>query len=137
MLFRSDIMPILQALALRGHPLALPCSAGNALPPLFRRWKEGAAMTRGLQGIPEPDATALLAAPDVILTPIVGFDRRGWRLGHGAGYYDRAIFAARLRGPVLAIGFAYAAQECEAIPAEAHDAAMDMIVTEDAILRMG
>ncbi len=82
---------------------------------------------------PLPDQAIL--DPDLVILPLVGFDRTGVRLGHGRGYYDRAIAALAARGvrPTL-VGIGFAAQEVEAIPAEPHDARLDWIVTENEAL---
>jgi 5-formyltetrahydrofolate cyclo-ligase len=78
-----------------------------------------------------PPPGAPIAEPDLILVPLVAFDRRGHRLGYGRGYYDRAIAAARANGRrVPLVGLAFAVQEVELIPAEPHDVRLDWVVTE-------
>jgi 5-formyltetrahydrofolate cyclo-ligase len=66
----------------------------------------------------------------VVLVPLLAFDRRGWRLGYGGGYYDRTLRALRAEGPLLAIGLGYAAQEVAAVPHDEKDERVDLIVTE-------
>jgi 5-formyltetrahydrofolate cyclo-ligase len=61
---------------------------------------------------------------------MLAFDRRGYRLGYGGGFYDRTLAALRATGPVTAIGFAFAAQEVPEVPSDATDARLDAIVTE-------
>ena len=91
-------------------------------------------------GIGEPDTTARIGARwlDVVFLPLVGFDRRGLRLGAGGGYYDRAFAFRRLRhvwhAPRL-VGLAYAFQQLEHIEAAPHDVPMDAVVTEEGITR--
>lgn len=68
--------------------------------------------------------------PDLILAPLLAFDRRGGRLGQGGGYYDRCIAGLRASGTVFVIGLAYAGQEAPLIPVEAHDQRLDAILTE-------
>jgi 5-formyltetrahydrofolate cyclo-ligase len=71
------------------------------------------------------------AAPSLLLVPLLAFDARGFRLGHGGGYYDRTIAAMRADGDaVLAIGIAYAQQEMEAVPVEEFDQRLDGVATE-------
>jgi len=70
------------------------------------------------------------ATPDLIIAPLLAFDRAGGRLGQGGGHYDRTIEALRARGPVFVIGLAYAGQEIEAVPCEPHDQRLDAILTE-------
>jgi 5-formyltetrahydrofolate cyclo-ligase len=68
----------------------------------------------------------------VLVVPLVAFDRRGFRLGYGKGFYDKAL--ARLPG-ARTVGIAYAAQEIARVPHEAHDHPLDVIVTEKETLR--
>jgi 5-formyltetrahydrofolate cyclo-ligase len=98
---------------------------------VFRRYRPGDPLVAGGFGTSVPSAEAPLIEPDVMIVPIVGFDRSGIRLGYGRGYYDGAIGALRAAGrdPRL-IGIAFSAQEVEAIPAEPHDVRLDWIVTE-------
>jgi 5-formyltetrahydrofolate cyclo-ligase len=70
----------------------------------------------------------------VVLVPLLAFDRRGWRLGYGGGYYDRTLRALRAEGPLLAIGLAYAAQEVAAMPHDETDERVDLVVTEQGVL---
>ena len=97
----------------------------------------GAPLRSGAYGIAEPSMRGRPVRAgefDVVLVPLVGFDRDGHRLGMGAGYYDRALAARRdrnrsYRRPKL-VGIAYACQEIESITARAWDVALDAVVTE-------
>ena len=73
--------------------------------------------------------------PEVLIVPLVAFDARFYRLGYGGGFYDRTLEGLRIRGPVLAIGFAFTAQELSVVPIEPTDEPLDLIVTEQGILR--
>ena len=97
----------------------------------FRRYREGDVLMPGPFGTAAPARDAAEIDPDLIIVPLMAFDREGTRLGHGRGYYDRAIWKLRGRGvrPAL-VGVAFSVQEVAAIPAEAHDARLDWIVTE-------
>ena len=75
-------------------------------------------------------ATGDWVEPDVVLAPLLAFDRDGWRLGYGGGYYDRTLADLRARGEVTALGFAFAGQQVEAVPHGPDDARLDGIVTE-------
>jgi 5-formyltetrahydrofolate cyclo-ligase len=68
--------------------------------------------------------------PDFMLVPLAAFDRSGGRIGYGAGYYDMTISAVRAHKPVVVIGVAYAAQEVPEVPILAHDARLDLVLTE-------
>jgi 5-formyltetrahydrofolate cyclo-ligase len=98
----------------------------------FRRYRPGDPLVAGALGTQSPLPDQAILDPDLVILPLVGFDRTGMRLGHGRGYYDRAIAALAARGvrPTL-VGIGFAAQEVEAIPAEPHDARLDWIVTEN------
>ena len=72
--------------------------------------------------------------PEIIIVPLVAWDVRGGRLGYGGGFYDRTLEGLRNRGPVLAIGFAFNAQQADDLPLEPSDQLLDMIVTEDRVL---
>ena len=73
--------------------------------------------------------------PALVIVPMLAFDARGYRLGYGGGFYDRTLEALRVRGPVTAVGFAYADQQVDAVPIEPTDQRLDLIVTERGILR--
>jgi len=73
----------------------------------------------------------------VLIVPLVAFDRRGGRLGYGGGFYDRTLERLRARRTTVAIGFAYAAQEAEALPLEPTDQPLDMVVTETEVIAFG
>jgi 5-formyltetrahydrofolate cyclo-ligase len=68
--------------------------------------------------------------PEVLIVPLLQFDRRGYRLGYGGGYYDRTLQRLRSARPTVAIGFAFAAQEVAEVPTEHTDQRLDLIVTE-------
>jgi 5-formyltetrahydrofolate cyclo-ligase len=75
-------------------------------------------------------------APNLIIAPLLGFDRRGGRLGQGAGHYDRTLADLRKDRPVFVLGLAYAGQEVEAVPIDAHDQRLDAILTETAFMEV-
>ena len=105
----------------------------------FARWRPRDRLVKSRFGIDEPMPEARRVAPyrlDVVLVPLVAFDRRGNRLGHGAGYYD-AAFAFRLHPrrtrPVL-VGLAHAFQEVSHIDPREWDVPLDFVVTERAVI---
>jgi 5-formyltetrahydrofolate cyclo-ligase len=130
---RSEIdpAPLMQNLAAHGAQLALPVIVAADQPLLFRAWTPGDRLRRGQLGILEPSPDAAAVIPDILLVPLAAFDRSGHRIGYGAGHYDRTF--AQLRGlkKILAIGLAFAAQQSPDIPACAHDARLDLVLTED------
>jgi len=133
---KSEInpIPLMRALADRGAQLALPVVAGRGKPLIMRAWRFGEALDSGVWGIRQPKADAPEVAPDILLVPLLAFDRTGNRIGYGAGYYDMTIAKFRAIKPVLAIGIAYAAQEIDAVPVTERDARLDLVLTEREII---
>lgn len=128
-------MPLTEALSRRGVDLALPVVVGRGKPLVFRRWRRGDPMGRGPFGIAEPLDSAPQVEPAVFLVPLLAFDRRGYRIGYGGGFYDRTLALARSERPVLALGLAFAAQEVERVPAEEFDEPVDGVLTERESIR--
>ncbi len=128
----ADPRPVMAALAERGVALCLPAVVEGALQ--FRAWAMWGPLVPGGFGTLVPPADAALVTPAVLLVPLAAFDRRGFRLGYGKGYYDAAL--ASLPG-ARTVGIAYAAQEVERVPTEPHDMALEMVVTEQGALRAG
>jgi 5-formyltetrahydrofolate cyclo-ligase len=129
---KSEInpVPLMRKLSDAGARLALPVVAGKGKPLIMRAWGFGEPLESGVWGIREPKPEAPEVAPDILLVPLLAFDRNGNRIGYGAGYYDMTI--ARLRGlkPVLAVGIAFAAQQIGAVPTTPRDARLDLVLTE-------
>ena len=92
--------------------------------------RHGAALVPGAFGISEPSATAAEVVPDIVLVPLVAFDRAGHRIGYGAGYYDRTLEALRRHKTLVAIGLAFTVQEIPQVPALPHDVRLDYVLTE-------
>jgi 5-formyltetrahydrofolate cyclo-ligase len=80
------VWPLLRRLHGDGFRLALPVMQGKGKPLLFRAWKPGDAMDTAVWGISEPKPDKPLLEPDVLLMPLLAFDRLGWRLGYGGGF---------------------------------------------------
>jgi 5-formyltetrahydrofolate cyclo-ligase len=131
-----DVRPLLLALAARGHVIGLPVVAGRDQPLVFRSWREGDAMGEGPHGIREPLESAAEVTPGVLLVPLLAFDRAGYRLGYGGGYYDRSLGELRGGGRAIAIGVAWAAQEVPAVPHDRHDQPLDWMLTEREIFQI-
>ena len=126
--------PLMRKLTDVGAQLALPVVQGRGQPLVMRAWTFGAPLSPGVWGIREPTADAPEVFPDIMLVPLAAFDRQGHRIGYGAGYYDMTIARIRAMKPVIAIGLAFAAQETDKIPAEPHDAPLDLVLTEREII---
>jgi 5-formyltetrahydrofolate cyclo-ligase len=133
---KSEIspLPLMRRCADAGAALALPVVIGRGKPLIMRAWSFGAPLGSGVWGIREPLAEAAEVFPDILLVPLLAFDRTGHRIGYGAGYYDMTIAALRTRKPVVAIGVAFAAQEIAAVPATPRDARLDLVLTEHEVI---
>ena len=85
--------------------------------------------------VPEPLSKEIPVSPkemECVLLPLLGFDKTGNRIGYGAGYYDRFL----AENPhLIKIGLAYACQEVDAVPTEDTDIRLDMVITEDEVIR--
>lgn len=124
-------LPLLAALAARGLHTALPCLNAPHTALMFRAWKQGDALQPAPHGTREPMPQAAEIHPQIIIVPMLAFDRAGHRLGYGGGYYDRTLAALRAKGALkMAIGLAFSGQETEALPVGEHDARLDAVVTE-------
>ncbi len=124
-----DVGALMLALVGRGHVVGLPVTPGRGEALAFRRWRPGEGMISGRFGTLHPQGEVV--RPDYLLVPLVAFDRRGYRLGYGGGFYDRTI--AGLAG-VRTVGCGFAGQEVPVVPVEGHDRRLDLIATEDGIV---
>jgi 5-formyltetrahydrofolate cyclo-ligase len=133
---KSEInpLPLMRKLAGQGARLALPVVAGRGKPLIMREWVFGEPLIAGAWGIREPEPDAAAVDPDILLVPLLVFDRAGHRIGYGAGYYDLTLAQLRARKPVIAVGLGFAAQEVAAIPATSRDARLDLVLTEREVL---
>ncbi|MEY4984381.1 MAG: hypothetical protein RIR62_2647, partial [Pseudomonadota bacterium] len=131
MAMRTEIDPLAAMAAHRG-PVGVPVILGPATPLKFREWTPGCAMEEGDFKAYVPVEGAWVE-PQVVIVPLVGFDARGYRLGYGGGFYDRTLAGLRARHDVLAVGFAFAAQELAEVPIDAYDQRLDAIVTESGV----
>jgi 5-formyltetrahydrofolate cyclo-ligase len=125
-----SVLPLLARLVSEGWLTALPVVIGKGKPLVFRAWSPGEPTTRGVWDIHVPLETAAESIPDVLLVPLLGFDRRGYRLGYGGGFYDRTIAALRRVKDITAIGIGYADQELDEVPIAEYDEPLDWIMTE-------
>jgi 5-formyltetrahydrofolate cyclo-ligase len=127
-------LPLMRRLAEAGATLALPAIAGRGEPLIMRAYAFGDEFARGQWGIREPKPEAAEVAPDILLVPLAAFDRKGHRIGYGAGYYDMTIAALRAKKKVIAVGLAFADQEIREVPATPRDEALDLVLTEREVI---
>lgn len=131
---RSEIDPA-SAMAAHDGPVCLPVIVAPGEPLRFREWAPGCPMVEGPFGARVPLEGAWLE-PEVLIVPLLAFDRRGYRLGYGGGFYDRTLERLRARHRVTALGFAFAAQEVPLVPIEPTDQPLDAILTETGPVRL-
>ena len=131
---RTEISPLPAMEEASAHgPVGVPVIQGEAQPLKFSRWSPDGPLREGPFGAQVPEKDDYFY-PEILIVPLVAFDRAGNRLGYGGGFYDRTLEGLRQRGGCLAIGFAYSAQEAAELPLEPTDQPLDMIVTEAEIL---
>jgi 5-formyltetrahydrofolate cyclo-ligase len=127
-----DIRPLLAALHAFGHEVVLPETPKRGLPLTFRVWRPGDEMVKERFGTMRPAGEE--RRPDFLLVPLLAFDRRGGRIGYGAGYYDRTL---SLLSPRFALGCAFAAQEVPEVPTGSLDVLLNAVATDREIILCG
>lgn len=135
----ADPMAILREADALGFPCVLPAVEERARPLVFRQWRPGDPLVDGPHGTRSPDPGSRQLTPQILIVPLLAFDRQGRRLGYGGGYYDRTLAFLRARGEntILAVGLAFSAQEADELPEESDDQRLDWIVTERGASRVG
>lgn len=126
-----DLRSLMKTLARQGGQPALPVVVEHGRPLAFRAWSPGDPLARGVWNIPIPEESAPEVVPDVVIAPVIGFDRQCYRLGFGGGFYDRTLAALERRPRVLGVGYSFAA--IATIYPQWHDIPMDLVITEDGI----
>ncbi|WP_024849631.1 5-formyltetrahydrofolate cyclo-ligase [Aminobacter sp. J41] len=111
----------------KGGRMALPVVIAKATPLIFRVWTPGDKLEKGVWNIPIP-VEDVRVIPDVVISPVVGFDAQNYRLGYGGGFYDRTL--ASLPSKPLVIGIGYSLQRILTIYPQPYDIPMDVVFTE-------
>jgi len=133
---RTEIDPCPAMAEASAHgPVAVPVIEAEAQPLKFALWTPEAQMVKGQFGAEIP-ADLTWVEPEILIVPLLSFDRRGGRLGYGGGFYDRTLEALRARRATLAIGFAFAGQEVDKAPLENTDQPLDLVVTEKGVIEI-
>ena len=120
-----------QTIVDRGGCTALPLVVAKGQPLVFRQWKRGETLERGVWNIPVP-VEGDPVFPDIVIAPLVGYDPSNYRLGYGGGFFDRTL--ASLPKKPLVIGIGYGSCELPTIYPQAHDIPMNVIVTEKGVI---
>jgi 5,10-methenyltetrahydrofolate synthetase len=126
-----DLLPLFPELMAKGARMALPVVVRKGQPLLFRVWKRGDRLERGVWNIPYP-ADGEIVRPDIVIAPVVGFDEGHYRLGYGGGFYDRTL--AGLGTAARPIGVGYSLQRIPTIHPQPYDIPMQAVVTENGLL---
>lgn len=127
------VAPLLDEMLKEGHICVLPVMQNeNSRELLFARWEEGDPLAKGPFGVMQPEVNEKTEwlEPDILIVPFLAFDRRGYRMGYGGGYYDATISALRARKGIKVVGLGYAKQAVLFnLPIEPHDEKMDWVIT--------
>ncbi|MCX5618756.1 5-formyltetrahydrofolate cyclo-ligase [Bombella sp. TMW 2.2543] len=126
-----DLRPFCKHLVRAGYQVVLPETPPKGNPLIFRQWREDIPMRKGRFGTSHPIGGKKI--PDVILVPLVAFDRQGGRLGYGGGYYDRTL---PLYPNATLIGYGLASQERANLPMDEYDRRLPVIVTDREIIHI-
>jgi 5-formyltetrahydrofolate cyclo-ligase len=125
-------LPLLEKLHSLGCQLALPCVTEKDNPLVFRSWRLDTILEpHPHYPVKQPKNDSRLVTPTIILVPLLAFDKKGYRLGYGGGFYDRTLAALLQQGiKIRAVGYGYSFQCAENFPVSEHDQALNAIVTE-------
>ena len=129
--------PLIEGLFKEKNPVVVPIIQKEDVSLRLSYLRDFSVLVPSTFGVPEPVGSEIPANPkdvDVIVLPMLGFDRTGGRIGYGAGYYDRFL---EKNPDLVKIGVAFGCQEMDALPLDENDIKMDLIVTEDGIVYGG
>ncbi len=127
-----DLRDWMDSVNKRGGTCLLPMVIAKGQPLVFRAWRHGEKLDRGVWNIPFP-AEGPEVQPDIVIAPLVGYDRLCYRLGYGGGFFDRTIAACEKKPMVIGVG--YALQAMETIHPQPYDIPMDFIITQAGVTR--
>lgn len=125
-----DLRPLMEEFCRKGATCLLPVVVGKGAPLMFRAWRQGETLARGVWNIPYPEHGPDVR-PDIVIAPLVGFDSGCYRLGYGGGFFDRTLAALPQLPDVIGVG--YEQQRIASIRPQRHDIPMHVIVTEAGI----
>ncbi|MDX1402385.1 MAG: 5-formyltetrahydrofolate cyclo-ligase, partial [Kiloniellales bacterium] len=131
-----DTLELMEMLHDMGKTVTLPVMQGSGKPLVFRSWAPGDRLVEAAFNTLEPEAGRAQRVPDLLFVPLLAFDRHGYRLGYGGGFYDRTLGELRRTGDPLTIGIGFDGQEIEAVPRGEHDQRLDYLVTDARILKI-
>lgn len=130
-----DLAPLAAELRKLNANLCMPVVVKIGAALAFREWPEDCEMVEDLFRILAPSDAHKQVQPDIVLVPLLAFDRQGFRLGYGGGFYDRSL--AELGNSIVSIGVGFAGQEMSKVPTGEFDSAVHYILTEDEFVEIG
>ena len=130
-----DLQPLATALRHKNVELCMPVVVEIGGPLIFRQWQADSEMVEDLFRILSPSDANKQVHPDIVFVPLLAFDRQGYRLGYGGGFYDRTL--AQLGDQIISIGVGFAGQEMHKVPTGEFDNAVDYILTENEFIEIG
>ena len=125
-----DLRKWMESVTRRGGQCALPVVIERGQPLIFRKWKAGDPLVRGVWNIPIP-AEGPAINPDIVIAPVVGFDPHCYRLGYGGGFFDRTLAAMSMKPRIVGVG--YESAFIPTIHPQPYDIPMDAVITEQQI----
>ena len=131
---QSEISPMgaIKKLVTLGYSICLPVVCQKNQPLKFRTWQVNENLIEGDFGVSIPSSGDWVI-PGLIIVPLLAFDKMGFRLGYGGGYYDRTLVQLKKKNNVKAVGFAFSGQYCPNIPTDDYDYKLDSVITEQGI----
>ena len=126
--YELNIMPILENFEKRNFLISLPKIKKNSQMDFFY-WSTKDPLNINKYGIPEPKSSKV-RYPDILLVPLVAFDKDFNRVGYGGGFYDRYIKKTKKIKKLITIGLAYSFQKVKKIPINENDIQLDFVITE-------
>lgn len=131
--FELNIINIANKLKKQNYKISLPV-VGSKNKMSFRQWNDNEPLYINRFGILEPDSKNKIIKPNLILAPLLSFDKNKNRLGYGRGFYDRFLNSRSNTSSIITVGIAFSFQETKSITAEKHDKKLDYIITEKSML---
>ncbi len=131
-----DCMALLELFHQRGFIIGLPLVTAKAAPLTFLEFSPGDILIEGDFGIKTPAVDASVVVPSLLLVPLLAFDRSGYRLGYGGGFYDRTLEILRKIKPIRAIGLGFSGLEVDRVPHDELDQPLDSVLTERELIEI-
>ena len=100
---------------------------------IFRKWDRTQPLCLGKFGIPEPHSNHVSLEPDILIVPLLAFDKNKNRLGYGGGYYDKYLYESEKKN-ILTIGLGFSFQKTKYVPTNKYDKKLDYVLTEGELL---